>query len=104
MPDRYSLRVRSLTKDLTRDDLVPYFFWDEDISVGELKATLQRGPSFERDRLLGKMLREANDRDVWRFVKPVEVAAELERLERRIGRRYGFWKYLIDGWRRDGLL
>lgn len=96
--------MRPLTRDLTRDDLVPYFFWDEDVSIAEYKAVLRGHDTFERDRLLGKMLREANDRDVWSFVTPREVADSLDRLERRIGRRFGFWRYLIDGWRRDGLL
>jgi hypothetical protein len=54
--------------------------------------------------LLGKMLREARDLDVWQFVRPVEVARVLDRLQRRIGRRYAFWRFLIDGWRSHDLL
>jgi len=50
------------------------------------------------------MLREARDIDVWRFVRPVEVAGALERLRRALGRRYAFWSFLIKGWRRHGLL
>lgn len=30
------------------------------------------------------------------------VASELPRLERRIGKHYKFWRFLIDGWRDDG--
>jgi hypothetical protein len=96
--------VRALTTDLGRDELRPYFLWDEDVSVGELRAILAGPPSYDRDRLFGKMLREARDIDVWRFVRPAEVAAELERLRPRVGRRYPFWRFLIDGWRADGLL
>jgi hypothetical protein len=50
------------------------------------------------------MLREARDIDVWHFVRPVEVADALERLRRRLGRRYAFWSFLIEGWRRHGIL
>jgi len=50
------------------------------------------------------MLREARDIDVWNFVRPVEVARVLERLRRRIGRRYAFWTFLIEGWRSRDLL
>ena len=96
--------MRAITTDLSRDELRPYFLWDEDVSIGELRAVLAGPASYERDRLLGKTLREARDLDVWRFVRPAEVAAALERLRPRIGRRYPFWRFLIDGWRADGLL
>jgi hypothetical protein len=100
----YDRTVRGLTTDMSATDLRPYFFWDEDVSVGELRAALAAGPSARRDRLLGKMLREARDLDVWCFVSPEEVAQSLERLRPRIGRRYRFWRFLIDGWRADGYL
>lgn len=96
--------MRPLTIDLRRGDLRPYFLWDEDVSIAELETVLAGPPSWQRDRLLGKMLREARDIDVWSFVTPTEVAEALPRLERRLGRRAPFWRFLIDGWRRDGLL
>ncbi|HVV82785.1 MAG TPA: hypothetical protein VHE35_06880 [Kofleriaceae bacterium] len=96
--------MRAITTDLARDDLRPYFLWDEDVSIGELREILAGPASYDHDRLLGKMLREARDLDVWRFVTPVTVARALERLRPRIGRRYPFWRFLIDGWRADGLL
>ncbi len=96
--------MRGLTTDLTRDALRPYFLWDEDITIAELRRVLAGPPGFVRDRLLGKMLREARDLDVWQFVTPAEVARELPRLKRRIGRRFAFWSFLIEGWRTDGLL
>jgi hypothetical protein len=96
--------VRGLTTDLKRGELRPYFLWDEDISIDELRAVLSGPHGFARDRLLGKMLREARDIDVWSFVTPDEVAQALPRIERRVGRRFGFWKFLIEGWRHDGLL
>ncbi len=96
--------MRTLTTDMGRNDLRPYFLWDEDVSIGELRTILAGPASYERDRLLGKMLREARDLDVWRFIRPLDVAHALDRLRARIGRRYGFWRFLIDGWRADGLL
>ena len=96
--------MRGLTTDMRRGDLRPYFLWDEDVSIDELRAALAEPDGFRRDQLLGKMLREARDLDVWKFVTPTEVARVLDRLERRVGRRYAFWKFLIDGWRSDGLL
>jgi len=97
--------VRGLTTDMARGDLRAYFLWDEDVSkFAELRAALAGPDGPARDRLLGKMLREARDVDVWAFVTPAEVARVLEPLRRRLGRRYPFWKFLIEGWRADGLL
>ena len=89
---------------MAKSELRPYFLWDEDVSIGELHAALAAPDSPRRDQLLAKMLREARDIDVWTFVRPPEVARVLDRLRRRIGRRYAFWRFLIDGWRTHGLL
>lgn len=104
MPVGYHAPVRPLTTDMTQRDLRPYFLWDEDVSVAELEAILAGPPAPARDRLFGKMLREARDLDVWTFVTPATVARELPGLRRRVGRRFGFWQFLIEGWRTDGLL
>ena len=101
---RYPATVRALTIDMAEAALRPYFLWDEDVSIAELRAVLAGPDDHVRDRLLGKMLREARDLDVWQFVRPTEVARVLERLRRRIGRRHAFWTFLIEGWRADGLL
>lgn len=94
-----------LTADLTRDDARPWFLWDEDLSLAEFRKRLGGDDAEERDRLLAKLLREANDAEVWQFVSPADVAAALPRLARRIGnRRLPFWEFLIGRWRADGLV
>ena len=96
--------MRSLTADLAQSNARPYFLWDEDVSIEELRAALAGPDCYRRDVLVGKMLREARDIDVWLFVTPNEVARVLPRLGRRLGRRRAFWEFLIRGWRDDGLL
>lgn len=97
--------MRALSVDLSDPNGRPYFVWDEDVSVAELRAALRPGrDEHARLRLMGKLLREARDMDVWRFVTPSEVAAALPDLGRRLGRRRRFWEFLIEGWRNDGLL
>jgi len=96
--------VRTLTTDLTRENSRPYFLWDEDTSIAELRAALTGTDENERQRLLGKMLREARDTDVWQFVSPKQVAAALPELSPHLGRRRAFWDYLIGRWRAHGLV
>jgi hypothetical protein len=96
--------VRPLTVDLSNPHARPYFLWDEDVTVGELRRVLREGSEHERVRLAGKMLREARDIDVWEFMTPAEVAELLPKVGRRLGRRAAFWHFLISGWRADGLI
>lgn len=96
--------MRPLTTDLTESDRRPYFLWDEDTSVGELRAALGGSDETARLRLLGKMLREARDTDVWQFVTPEEVSRALPALTRHLGRRRRFWEYVIGQWRALGLI
>lgn len=96
--------MRALTTDLSREECRPYFLWDEDTSIAELRGALSGPHPDERRRLLGKMLREARDSDVWQFVTPGDVAAALPELGRHLGRRQAFWEYLIGRWRAHGLL
>ena len=96
--------MRPITADLRDGALRPYFLWDEDLSIDELRVRLRRPDERERVRLLAKLLREARDTDVWEFVSPEEVARVLPRIGHRLGRRRAFWEFLIEGWRTDGIL
>ena len=96
--------TRSLTTDFTQSNQRPYFLWDENISVEELRMRLRGEDEHDRLRLLGKMLREARDIDVWDFITPQEVADALPRVRHRLGRRRAFWEWLIEGWYADGFL
>ena len=49
---------------MAKQELRPYFLWDEDVSIGELHQILAGPDSPRRDQLLSKMLREARDVDI----------------------------------------
>jgi hypothetical protein len=85
---------------------IPYFLWWDDVRISEeeLRAKLRSPDPVERGTWAGRLLREATLRDVWRFVSVEELLADWSYIERNLGRRRGFWKYLLDGWRADGLL
>ena len=54
--------------------------------------------------MLGKVLREARDTDVWQFTTPEEIRNNWDDLTKYLGRRRGFWKFLIESWTKDGLI
>ncbi len=87
-----------LSTNLDDPEAVPYFLWDEPLSVAELRSRLTHGDSPERLRLLGKVLREARDTEVWRFTTPAEVTALWPQLRRHLGRRRAFWEFLLGRW------
>jgi len=94
----------NLSTNLHDPDAVPYFLWDEPMTVSALRERLRTASPAEATRLLGKILREARDTDVWVFTTPVEVAARWEGLVPHLGRRRPFWEFLLGRWRQDGLL
>src|SRR2546425_2331511 len=81
-----------LSSDLEDPSAVPYFLWDEPMTVAELQARLRAASPPERTRLLGKILREARDTDVWKFTSPAEVSRLWADLSRHLGRRRPFWE------------
>jgi C4-dicarboxylate-specific signal transduction histidine kinase len=92
-----------LSLDLDDPQGIPYFLWDEPMTLSELRARLQSANRAERLRLLGRILREARDTDVWRFTTTGEVAASWSELQRYLGRRRAFWQFLLERWRDLGL-
>ena len=93
-----------LSSNLTENSSIPYFLWDEPMTIAELRQKLQSASIEERTRLLGKILREARDTDVWKFTTPQEVWQNWSSLEKHLGRRKEFWKFLLNAWEKEGLL
>jgi hypothetical protein len=78
--------------------------WDEPMTIAELLERLRNASTPERLRLTAKILREARDTDVWRFVSAEEVDRLWNLLAPKLGRRRAFWEYLLSAWREEGLL
>lgn len=94
----------ALSANLADPLAVPYFLWDEPMTVMALRQRLRTASPPEAARLLGKILREARDSDVWLFTTPAEVARRWDELVPHLGRRRSFWEFLLDRWRAEGLL
>ena len=93
-----------LSTDLADPSAVPYFLWDDPMTVAEFKARLRSAPQAEQARLMGKLLREARDTDVWKFVSPMEVWSRWPSLAPHLGRRLRFWEFLLGHWQEEGLI
>ena len=93
-----------LSTNLEKASAIPYFLWDEPMTVAELKQKLTKSSNEERIRLLGKILREARDSDVWKFTTPQEVWQNWTQISKHLGRRREFWKFLFEFWEKEGLL
>ncbi len=74
------------------------------MTVAELKRRLVEASETERTRLLGKILREARDTDVWKFTTPQAVWRNWTELSKHTGRRRKFWEFLFEAWLREDLL
>jgi hypothetical protein len=85
-------------------DHVPYFLWDDPMTVAELHRRLASTSRPERTRLLAKILREARDTEVWSFTTPEEIHERWAELAPHLGRRRPFWEFLLTSWEQDGLL
>jgi len=93
-----------LSTTLDDPSAVPYFLWDEPMSVAELRFRLRTGSPEERLRLLAKVLREARDTDAWKFTTPREILRQWPEISIRLGRRRAFWEFLLHRWQKAGLL
>ncbi len=96
--------ILPLSDDLDDPAAIPYFTWDHPMTVAEIRKRLTAGSEGERHRMLGQILREARDGDVWKFTTPQEVLAAWPHVEKHLGRRKGLWELLFSQWKEQGLL
>jgi hypothetical protein len=73
----------------------PYFLWWTDATVGDLRRRVASPDVRERAYWVGALLREANTRDVWRFVDAETVRQLWPHLVRHLGRTRGMWAFLL---------
>jgi hypothetical protein len=93
-----------LTNDLTDGAGIPYFLWDEPLTLDELRRRLAGNDAEERMRLAAKVMREARFDETVGLIPVAEIVANYPRLRRNLGRRLAFWDFLIAEWRSLGLV
>ena len=78
--------------------------WDRDLTAEDLRRILGDRRDPRRPTLFAALLREVRPEQVWSYVTPQDVAEALPEILPRLGQHREFWQWLIDGWRRLGLL
>lgn len=81
---------------LSDPDAVPYFLWDLGTTVAEVHRTLAEGDPATKDALIARILREANSRDAWVFLRWEIIEEAWPRIERRLGRARGVWTMMVE--------
>ena len=76
----------------------PYFLWDSNMTLKELRAGLVDPDPEVRAYLVGKIMRQAKPDDLFSFVTLPEIRQLWPLLERYLGRRQRFWTWLLDCW------
>lgn len=96
--------ARALSTNLDDPAARPYFVWDEDLTMAEVRAHLASPDRRMRALWMARVMREARYRDVWKLLRLRDVVADFAAIEPHLGRMRAFWRWLLDGWRADGLL
>ncbi len=93
--------VQAATVSDKKDGEIPYFCWDRQDTVADIKRKLN-GPL--RNQTMAWLLREAKFCDVWSFVSPQEVNQNLNEIKQYLGKSKDFWIYIIGEWHELGKL
>jgi hypothetical protein len=82
----------------------PYFLWDVPVTEAQLRERLRHADPDTRAQWQARIMREARYDEVWAYLTLDEILRDWPNIQRHLGRMRGFWEYLLNGWRKDGLL
>jgi hypothetical protein len=99
-----SARPTTDTVGYTRFMATAWFTWDSPVDAGTLRERLRHPDRAVRAQWQGLVMREARFTEVFEWLSLDEIVRDMPCIERHLGRRKAFWQWLLDGWRRDGLL
>lgn len=76
----------------------PYFLWDVDMDLDQFRQLLEDPDPEVRAYTMGKLMRQARPDDVFQFVTLKQIRSHFSGLERYLGDRLDFWRWLLDCW------
>jgi len=82
----------------------PYFLWDVEMTLADLQRQLAEGDLATRAYLTGKVMRQAKPDDALQFITRQQMADLWPQLEKYLGNKRDFWSWLIEEWKRRGIV
>ncbi|MDP1921326.1 MAG: hypothetical protein Q8L14_34110 [Myxococcales bacterium] len=82
----------------------PWFLWSVEMTEEVFRERLRDDDAAIRAQWQGLLMREARWHEVWQYLRLRDVLGNWDNIQRHLGRKREFWVWLIDGWRKDGLL
>jgi hypothetical protein len=76
----------------------PYFLWDSDMSLADLRERLRDPDPAVRAYLVAKVMRQAKPDDALTLVSLGEIGELWPLLEKGLGRSREFWRWLLTSW------
>lgn len=79
----------------------PYFLWDYNLNEDDVRRILARGSDVEKRWLTGRILTNARFTDIWKYLKPAQVATQFSNLRLRPElkkiwqRAFRIWGYAV---------
>lgn len=81
----------------------PYFLWDCEIDLDRFRKLLVDKDPDVAAYFLGKLMRQAKPDDVFLFATVATVRESWPMLERYLGEKRDFWRWLLDKWKEPGI-
>ncbi len=81
----------------------PYFLWDCDVTLGRFRVLLVDPDPEVRAYFLGKLMRQAKPDDVFQFATVATLRETWPQLDRYLGNKREFWRWLLDSWQEMGI-
>lgn len=76
----------------------PYFLWDCNLSLTDLRRLLNDSDADVRNAMLAKVMRQAKPDDVLLFVTRGELARRIDELAPFLGDKEPFWRFWAAQW------
>jgi len=76
---------------------VPYFFWDYDLTEGQIRAILRSENEFEKAWVVARLPESARFEDVWRYISLAELRRIFPNLRLKPPVRAA-WEYALQVW------
>lgn len=91
-----------VTNDMSDLEAVPYFLWNEETTVARLREILSDPAHPLRAIYAARVMRDGRVTDLWSFLRPQDVKTMWPQVERHLGKRRAFWRFLLETWTAQG--